>query len=133
MNDIKNNPLYGEGYRTKNIVKGTYKNHDFYIQSLASHPTAYVVTNNYLYDVYTVDVHGGITFNQSSLRLDESTNHYNFVESQQIIGWDYMHYNDYSHYPNSVFKLDRGGHIYTVEEVFKDVVSVIDQLERLGC
>lgn len=41
--------------------------------------------------------------------------------------------NDYRHYPKSVFKLDREGHIYTVDEIFKDVISVIDQLERLGC
>ena len=112
--------------RKKEILcEGKYKNFQFYILNLGTHPTAYVeiprdsILFGKGYNQIDIDVHGGLTFADSSL-IGVKTNSW-------FIGWDYAHCTDYIGYDID-FEFNRSAKRWTTEEIFEDVVSVIEQL-----
>ena len=107
------------------IAGGTYKNFDYYVLNLKTHPTAYVdVTNSPLNgcdEDIDISCHGGITYLESIL---------NTVDKKGwFIGWDYAHYGDYMDYGdtslNNMFSNDKK---WTTEEIVEECKNVIDQI-----
>lgn len=119
-------------YQAKNkreiLFRGKYKNYDFYIINLGTHPTAYIDVKNTKYQYRHCDnieilVHGGLTYSEDHLNIGDE------VVSGWFIGWDYAHYNDYFGYEEVLpFKLRTNGKKWTTKEIFEDVKSVIEQL-----
>ena len=115
---------------TEQIAGGTYKNFDYYVLNLKTHPTAYVdVTNSPLNgcnEDIDISCHGGITWCD------------NFVKSIDkkgwFIGWDYAHYGDYMDYGyasvNNMFPNDKK---WTTEEIVEECKNVIDQIIEKYC
>lgn len=107
------------------LCEGKYKNFQFYILNLGTHPTAYVeipresILFGRGYSQIDIEVHGGLTFADSSLKTVEYPSWF--------IGWDYAHYTDYIEYDID-FEFNRNAKRWTTEEIFEDVVSVIEQL-----
>ena len=121
--------IYQKDRKVEILYNGTYKDYDFYIMNLGTHPTAYVnVWNNKLlsgkdYDEIDIDVHGGLTYGSDHL----------FISNEEeikgwFIGWDYSHYNDYAGYESEMPEgLRMNGKKWTTEEIYEDVKSVIEQ------
>lgn len=112
--------------RAEQIAGGTYKNFDYYVLNLKTHPTAYVdVTNSPLngvfYDDIDISCHGGLTYSEKSLRTVD--------KKGWFIGWDYGHYGDYMDYGdtslNTLFSDDKK---WTTEEIVEECKNVIDQI-----
>lgn len=107
------------------LCEGKYKNFQFYILNLGTHPTAYVEIprESFLfgkgYQKIDIEVHGGLTFADSSLIGNKN--------DSWFIGWDYAHCTDYTGYDID-FEFNRSAKKWTTEEIFEDVVSVIEQL-----
>lgn len=107
------------------LCEGKYKNFQFYILNLGTHPTAYVEIprESFLfgkgYNQIDIEVHGGLTFADSSLIGNKN--------NSWFIGWDYAHCTDYMGYDID-FEFNRSAKKWTTEEIFEDVVSVIEQL-----
>lgn len=116
------------------LADGVYRNHQYVVKSLGTHPTAYVCLNPddsmYLeaeksnpecgYDDFPVDCHGGLTYFSDVL----------IVEDRKIsglwIGWDYLHHNDYlgGRYLNT-FGFSKK---WTTREMIDECKRVIDQI-----
>lgn len=112
------------------IAGGTYKNFDYYVLNLKTHPTAYIdVTDSPLNgcdEDIDISCHGGITWC------------YNFVKSIDkkgwFIGWDYAHYEDYMDYGDATLNnmsLDKKK--WTTEEIVEEYKNVIDQIVEKYC
>lgn len=107
------------------LCEGKYKNFQFYILNLGTHPTAYVeipgesILFGRGYSQIDIEVHGGLTFADSSLGVVEN--------KSWFIGWDYAHCTDYVGY-DIEFGFNSSAKKWTTEEIFEDVVSVIEQL-----
>lgn len=116
------------------LCEGKYKAYQFYILNLGTHPTAYIeipFTNKLfgmgygeIYDMgIDIEVHGGLTYADDYLR--------DIKNNTWFIGWDYAHYNDYAGYEiRFPEELRTGGKKWTTEEIFDDVVSVIEQIRK---
>lgn len=105
------------------IAAGTYKNFDYYVLNLHTHPTAYVdVTDSPLNEVFYVDIdiscHGGFTYSASTLKTVD--------KKGWFIGWDYAHYGDYvcgaETYLNYYDKK------WTTEEIVEECKNVINKI-----
>lgn len=102
------------------IVKdGVYKGYDFLIRhAFNTHYCAYVrIPEGHKfygipYDDIDIDCHGGLTFGAF-------TN--DFSPSGYWIGWDYVHYDDWTLY-------NKNGKKWTIDEIYEEVKKVIDQL-----
>lgn len=110
------------------LDNGKYKGYNYWILSYGSHPCGYVeIPKNHPYygkcdcDAFDlpIDVHGGITYGGYGLHTIVDTEKF-------LLGWDYNHYNDYSCMNHYLF-MDNGK-MWTTEEMFEDVKSVIQQL-----
>ncbi len=84
-------------YRTIRLLyTSKYKNYNYYILSLGTHPTAYIeIKNNSKffkkeYEQINLNVHGGLTYSNNYLYLNENTK-----INGWFIGWDYAHAFDY--------------------------------------
>lgn len=110
------------------LCEGKYKGYQFYILSFGSHPTAYVEIpiESFLfgkgYNKIDIEVHGGLTFADSSLIGNK--------KNSWFIGWDYAHCTDYIGYDID-FEFNRSAKKWTTEEIFEDVVSVIEQIIKI--
>lgn len=111
------------------LCEGKYKNFQFYILNLGTHPTAYVeipresILFGKGYNKIDIEVHGGLTFADSSLIGAKN--------DSWFIGWDYAHAGDYAGYSEvypGLARLSIDDKKWTTEEIFEDVVSVIEQL-----
>ena len=114
------------------LCEGKYKDYQFYILNLGTHPTAYVEIPresklfgkgyNEIYDMgIDIDVHGGLTYADSYLR--------NIKYDTWFIGWDYAHCTDYCGYDARFGEeLNRHSKKWTTEEIFEDVANAIEQL-----
>ncbi len=101
------------------LAHDVYKGYEFYITSLQTHPTAYVLLtkkdklffgNEYQCTEH-INCHGGLTY---SGKYSKGT------EEQWIIGWDYAHLGD---------RLGViSGKEWTTEEIYEDVKNVIEQV-----
>lgn len=102
------------------LANGKYKDFEFAIISLGTHPCAYVKIpkGHKYYEVHYGNIpyikcNGGLTFSE----------HQTFGESLGYwIGWDYTHCDDY----NPIVAVS--GYKWTTEEIFEEVKEVIKQL-----
>ena len=121
--------IYCEPLEERKILdSGEYEGYKYYIVSLGTHPCAYVeIPKGHKYhgkvdeDAYDldVDVHGGITFGDFGLKG---------VSRHYMIGWDYMHWQDYF-FTKYAFEPVSKGKKWTTEEILEDVKSVIHQVK----
>lgn len=102
----------------------------FAIVSLWRHPCAYVELSctHPLYEKYYDDLdiycHGGLTYSEHGLLPIDHKDH----RDGWWIGWDYAHTGDYTpSFPHPDEKK------WTTQEIFADVVRVIDQLKDEEC
>ena len=121
---------YQPGREVEILCEGKYKDYQFYILNLGTHPTAYIEISreNILfgkdYNEIDIEVHGGLTYAEDHLQ--------NIKNNTWFIDWDYAHYNDYAGYEIMFPKgLRTGGKKWATEEIFDDVVSVIEQIESM--
>ena len=123
---------YGKEMRTELLCKDKYKNYNYYVLNLGTHPTAYIEIpkENKLYrksydEIYKIgcdiDVHGGLTYSDNELMGVKSENWF--------IGWDYAHCGDYcgyeEHMPESIRTY---GKKWTTEEIIEECKNAIDQI-----
>ena len=112
------------------IAGGTYKNFDYYVLNLKTHPTAYIdVTNSPLNgcdEDIDISCHGGITWGDNFVKYID--------KKGWFIGWDYAHYGDYMDYGdtslNNMFSNDKK---WTTEEIVEECKNVIDQIVEKYC
>lgn len=103
------------------IKTGNYKNFNYYIYSLGTHPCAYVDVGNtsldhFDYDYIDIQCHGGLTYSNKTLHdLD--------FESW-FIGWDYAHYGDH-------LGCSSGGKKWTIKEIEEECKDVIEQVIKI--
>ena len=73
------------------LEKGIYKNHEYYVLSLGTHPCGYVKLNGENGCIAEgVCCHGGITYHENYLEISQ-----NETIKGDFIGWDYAHYGDF--------------------------------------
>lgn len=111
----------------KLLYRNIYKNHEYFILSLGTHPCAYVklVNPNLKHIVNHLESpHGGITFNDIKLNIGDE------IINGNIIGWDYAHAGDYMGYYMEFEDIDLDGRNrkYSTIEIIKDCENVIDEL-----
>lgn len=123
---------YGKERRTELLCKGKYKNYNYYVLNLGTHPTAYIEIpkENKLYrksydEIYKIgcdiDVHGCLTYSDNELMGVKSENWF--------IGWDYAHGGDYCGYEESMPESIRTyGKKWTTEEIIEECKNAIDQI-----
>ena len=123
---------YGKERRTELLCKGKYKNYNYYVLNLGTHPTAYIEIpkENKLYrksydEIYKIgcdiDVHGGLTYSDNELMGVKSENWF--------IGWDYAHCGDYCGYEEYMSESIRTyGKKWTTEEIIEECKNAIDQI-----
>lgn len=128
LDEIKIKQMEYSSERKREILfEGKYKNYQFYILNLGTHPTAYVEIpkRNKLYGksyhYIDIDVHGGLTYSEDYLK--------GIKENSWFIGWDYGHFGDYMGYqvklPVDFSMYDKK---WTTEEIFEEVKDVINQI-----
>lgn len=101
------------------LVHGQYKDVEFYIMNLGTHPTAYInIPSKLCMNNHDLYVHGGITYSEGTLETEHGMIEGNYV------GWDYAHYGDYTGFLPSL-----SGRKYTTQEILNDVKEAIDQLQ----
>ena len=116
-------------YQANNKIElldsGTFKNYNYYILSLGTHPTAYVeiTKGNKIYEKdykeINLEVHGGLTYSRDFLWISKERKLQGW-----FIGWDYAHHGDFS----GIISFAKGKQ-WTVAEIIKDVHCVIEQLK----
>ena len=123
---------YGKERRTELLCKCKYKNYNYYVLNLGTHPTAYIEIpkENKLYrksydEIYKIgcdiDVHGGLTYSNNELMGVKSENWF--------IGWDYAHCGDYCGYEECMPESIRTyGKKWTTEEIIEECKNAIDQI-----
>ena len=124
------NELYSKKYKRKLIKTIEYDDHAGYIISYGSHPCCYVVTKKYVQTSNLEGiVHGGVTFEDTKLYLDEPNDKgvCSWVEADQIIGWDYAHAGDYCQFGDNII----WGTIHTVSELEFDIKEAIKEIVKL--
>lgn len=123
--------IYYDG-RLKNpkvLENQIYRNYEYYITTLGSHPCCYVLLpkgHRYYGEFYNdipIKCHYGLTYSESEL-LDLVKN------NEWVIGWDYAHIDDYISYDVMFVEADEYGHKYTLDELRDDVYDVINQLVK---
>ncbi len=128
---------YGYERKREILAEGKYKNYQFYVMNLGTHPTAYVeipqssklFKKDYddIYDFVDINVHGGLTYSDDNLSISETK-----IVSGWFIGWDYAHYGDFYGYDlhpkNISLGLTVGGKKWSTEEILEDVMNCIEQI-----
>ena len=124
---------YQENRKIEILFTGEYMGYRFYILNLGTHPTAYIeIPEGHdlfgkHYDDINIDVHGGLTYAEDHLR--------GVKENSWFIGWDYAHAGDYGGYDVKWIGTKLYGEEdkkWTTEEIFDDVVNVIEQIRDGG-
>ena len=119
------------------LARDTYKNYEYVVLSLGSHPCAYIIldADNKLYgkhyDIinseYDIDCHGGLTYSEDKLTfLIESDDGLveDSINDKWVIGWDYGHYGDYVGY----LIVEDTGKKWSTMEIIEECKNVINQL-----
>lgn len=101
----------------------------YFILNLGLHPAAYIkLPNNVKIDENEIVVHGGITYSENYLWVNE-----NEKINGKFIGWDYAHYNDYAGYEQLLpLELRSGGKRWTTEEIYQEVRHACYQIQKIG-
>lgn len=114
------------------LEHNTYKNYEYVVMSLGTHPTAYIgiPKGHRLYglDIQDIDIdcHGGCTYSQNRILKDDGSSYSN---DKWWIGWDYAHLYDYLGWfdGNPDFVDDYRKH-WTTKEIVWEVEAVIDSI-----
>lgn len=112
--------------KVEQIAAGTYKNFDYYVLNLKTHPTAYVDVsdsplNGVCYDDINIYCHGDLTYSEPILKTVD--------KKGWFIGWDYAHYGDYMDYGNATLNnMFPDKKKWTTEEIVEECKNVIDQI-----
>lgn len=112
------------------IAMGEHEGFTFYVKNVNGRfPTAYVEIPEghplYGKTLHTdaLDVHGGVTYAESSLQPLESTGWF--------IGWDYGHAGDYAPYYEKGEYLEVHSRKWMVDDVIAECMSACEQLEEM--
>lgn len=123
---------YGKERRTELLCKDKYKNYNYYVLNLGTHPTAYIeipkedkLYRKSYFEIYEIgcdiDVNGGLTYSSNELMGIKSENWF--------IGWDYAHIGDYYGYEETIPESIRTyGKKWTTEEIIEECKNAIDQI-----
>jgi len=123
---------YGKERKTELLCKDKYKNYNYYVLNLGTHPTAYIEIpkEDKLYgksydEIYRIgcdiDVNGGLTYSDNELMGISSDNWF--------IGWDYAHCGDYCGYEETMPESIRTyGKKWTTKEIIEECKNAIDQI-----
>ena len=131
MPNVEYKPMVYQAERKIEILcEGTYKGYQFYILNLGTHPTAYVeipkeskLFHKGYMEIDDINVHGGLTYAEDHLQ--------DIKEDTWFIGWDYAHAGDYLGFEAILpSQLRLNEKKWTTEEIFDDVVSVIEQIQE---
>lgn len=115
--------VYSNKLKLEVLYQGNYKGYKFVILNRGYYPTAYVENKLGITDIFderinSVDVHCSFSYCGDAYWDKEDKTSY--------LGWDYGHICDYNGcLPFTLNKL------YTTEEIYEEVKSVIDQLIQL--
>ena len=108
------------------LDRGIYKDHEYFVISLGTHPCAYIKLNGENPKVAEgVPCHGGVTFTDKVLNIGEKQ-----MVQGNIIGWDYAHYGDYMGYDGE-YGL-HGSERYTTGEIVFECKRAIDWLKEVA-
>lgn len=121
------------------ISHNTYKDYEYFVINNTVGPCAYVVLNTEPdWDVFDLDVHGGITYYEKGLKLSKLTckgnspNNYEAItlvdESKLVIGWDYMHAYDYLPHLYLINTSVFNGEVWTENELEIECFKAIDEI-----
>ena len=124
--------VYSKMRNVEILDRGIYKNYDYVILSLGTHPCAYVRIPEHHpyysedYNNCDIDCHWGLTYGSPYLRTGNGTQ-----ESGWWIGWDYAHYGDFTG-ADMMFppELQFGGKQWTTEEIIDECLNVINQMAK---
>lgn len=127
--------VYSKNKKREILDSGNCCNYNYYILNLGFFPVAYIEipTTHKLYlkhyDNINIDVHGGLTYSENYLWIDNETK----LEDGWFIGWDYAHYGDYIGYEKMYpIEMQTEEKKWTTEEIQQEVLNVCEQLERLN-
>lgn len=133
MNNKIKPMVYQTERKVELLCKREYKDYNYYILNLGTHPTAYIEIPkenklygkgyNEIYDMgYDIDVHGGLTYSDNELMGVKS--------ESWFIGWDYAHAGDYmGFYKKMDLRLEYlRDKKWTTEEIIKECEHAIDQI-----
>lgn len=109
------------------LDSGKCLNYNYYIMNLGTHPTAYIEIpkEHKLYSKHygniDIDVHGGLTYSESYLWIDNETE----LKDSWFIGWDYAHCGDYLGYEEMYpIEMQIEQKKWTTEEIQEEVIDV---------
>lgn len=112
-----NRMIYKPKREEELLDHGIYKDHEYFVISMGTHPCAYVKLNGENPKIAeNVPCHGGVTYNRNYLMIpNEGKLDGNFI------GWDYAHLNDR-------WGDEFCGYEYTTGEMVVECKGVIDEL-----
>ena len=117
--------IYQADRKIELLYKNEYKNYNYYILNLGTHPTAYIeIPKGHPlykkhYDKIDIYVHGCLTYSDSELMGIKSTSWF--------IGWDYAHLGDFLGY-DEMYGINSTDKKWTTEEIIEDCENVIEQI-----
>lgn len=120
---MKMKPMIYERNKPMEVLyEGNYKGYDVCIISLGTHPTAYIenklgITYQTANAIFKYLPHGCFTYEGEAYWQKKPI-------TKRFLGWDYAHYCDY--FPVNVNKTGRK---WSTEEIYEEIVKVIDNLE----
>lgn len=101
------------------LAHDTYKDHEYFVISLGTHPCCYVKLNDESTSMAeNIPCHGGVTYIERYLKLPDEK-----LEGE-FVGWDYAHFGD--RYGDGEYYL--GGYEYTTSELVRDCENFIEEL-----
>ena len=130
--------VYQSERKIELLHREKYKDYNFYILNLGTHPTAYIEIPkghllygkdyNEIYEMNCdIDVNGGLTYSDKELMGIESKNWF--------IGWDYAHAGDYMGFYEDFNKWGRNtlnsfnfARKWTTEQIIEDCKNAIDYI-----
>ena len=92
------------------------------IVTYGSHPCIYISLNKSI-DIDLLDVHGGVTFEETSLDFGKFK-----LESEQIIGWDYAHAGDFTYFGDSYICFGHEWNMFELRGEARDALKQIDKI-----
>ena len=123
--------IYQKDSKIEVLYHDKYKNYNYYILSLGTHPTAYISIpkDNKLYEqnyddineMVDINVHGGLTYSSHELIGINS--------EEWFIGWDYAHYGDYLGYEEIMpISIRTYGKKWTTNKIIYECKYAIDKI-----
>lgn len=117
--------IYTDKGKRELLDRGIYKDHEYFVISMGTHPCAYVKLNGENPEMAdNAPCHGGITYNEDYLKLPDGEIKGNFI------GWDYAHYGDYMGYYERLHDGSFDGQMYTTSQIVGECKEVIDWLVK---